>query len=205
MHPDRDAEHLVEHLIHERLLDLAFADRPLRLLCPYDAAALGTDVLDGARSCHPWVAENGRPAVPTEAGASTASVDVFSAPLSPPRPGPQVGFTRRTPPPRRGEVRSAAVASGVVRARLDDLVLAVNEIATNAVTHGGTRGAVRCWGEGGRFVCEVAGGGTSPIPWSGAVDPTPTAPAAGVSGWPCSSATSSRSATPTEARSCGST
>jgi len=43
--------------------------------------------------------------------------------------------------------------------RLDDFVVAVNELLTNAVRHGGGRGRVSLWRGGGAVVCEVADAG----------------------------------------------
>jgi anti-sigma regulatory factor (Ser/Thr protein kinase) len=40
-------------------------------------------------------------------------------------------------------------------ARTGDLVLAINELTTNSLRHGGGRGVLRMWVEGGTAVCEV--------------------------------------------------
>ncbi|MGC4744417.1 ATP-binding protein [Micromonospora sp. DT201] len=64
----------------------------------------------------------------------------------------------------RHSVTSWAHASGLAGQRLDDFVLAINELITNAVRHGGGRGWLRLWHEAGLLVCEVAdhGHGISP-------------------------------------------
>jgi anti-sigma regulatory factor (Ser/Thr protein kinase) len=46
--------------------------------------------------------------------------------------------------------------SGLVDLALTNFVLAVNEIATNAVRHGGGGGRVRLWRSGSDLWCEVA-------------------------------------------------
>ncbi|MFC0005874.1 ATP-binding protein [Micromonospora siamensis] len=56
----------------------------------------------------------------------------------------------------RHSVTSCAHAAGLDGQRLDDFVLAVNELITNAVRHGGGQGWLRLWGGAGRLVCEVA-------------------------------------------------
>lgn len=56
----------------------------------------------------------------------------------------------------RHSVTSCAHASGLVGQRLDDFVLAVNELITNAVRHGGGRGWLRLWRQSGDLVCEVS-------------------------------------------------
>ncbi|MEV4497253.1 ATP-binding protein [Micromonospora arborensis] len=64
----------------------------------------------------------------------------------------------------RHSVTSCAHASGLAGQRLDDFVLAINELITNAVRHGGGRGWLRLWHESSLLVCEVAdhGRGISP-------------------------------------------
>ncbi|WP_089155084.1 ATP-binding protein [Micromonospora sp. NBS 11-29] len=56
----------------------------------------------------------------------------------------------------RHSVTSCATATGLAGQRLDDFVLAVNELITNAVRHGGGRGRLRLWRRGDALVCEVA-------------------------------------------------
>src|SRR5690606_38184397 len=54
--PGRTPAELVECRHHELLLNMAFADRSgLRLLCPYDAAALPPEVIEAACRSHPLV------------------------------------------------------------------------------------------------------------------------------------------------------
>ncbi|MCG5467843.1 ATP-binding protein [Micromonospora sp. LAH09] len=64
----------------------------------------------------------------------------------------------------RHSVTSCAHACGLTGQRLDDFVLAINELITNAVRHGGGRGWLRLWHESDLLVCEVAdhGHGISP-------------------------------------------
>ncbi|MEV6368267.1 ATP-binding protein [Micromonospora musae] len=56
----------------------------------------------------------------------------------------------------RHSVTSCAQAAGLRDQRLDDFVLAVNELITNAVRHGGGQGSLRLWQDGGTLTCEVA-------------------------------------------------
>jgi serine/threonine-protein kinase RsbW len=59
----------------------------------------------------------------------------------------------------RAFARSRAVALGLPPGRADLLVLAVAELATNAVQHTSTGGVVRLWTESGRLHCEVLDAG----------------------------------------------
>ncbi|MGC4894152.1 ATP-binding protein [Micromonospora sp. DT31] len=56
----------------------------------------------------------------------------------------------------RHSVTAQARTVGLTGQRLDDFVLAINELITNAVRHGGGRGRLRLWHRGGDLVCEVA-------------------------------------------------
>jgi serine/threonine-protein kinase RsbW len=58
--------------------------------------------------------------------------------------------------PVRHAVSRVAAAAGLVGQRLEDFVLAVNEIVTNAVRHAGGGGTLRLWRAGRLLVCEVA-------------------------------------------------
>ena len=56
---------------------------------------------------------------------------------------------------------------GLSRRRVADLILAVNEVATNSVRHGGGRGTLRTWRDNERLVFEVRDGGLIDKPLAG--------------------------------------
>ncbi len=60
----------------------------------------------------------------------------------------------------RHSVMSCARAGGLGGDRLEDFVVAVNELMTNAVRHGGGAGRVTVWRAGRWVVCEVSDRGT---------------------------------------------
>ena len=53
-----------------------------------------------------------------------------------------------------------AARAGLTGDRLDDFVIAVNELLTNAVRHGGGHGHVALWRAAGAVVCEVTDRGS---------------------------------------------
>jgi serine/threonine-protein kinase RsbW len=57
--------------------------------------------------------------------------------------------------PVRHAVSRGAVGAGLTGQRLEDFVLAVNEIVTNAVRHAGGGGTLRMWLAAGVLICEV--------------------------------------------------
>ena len=56
-------------------------------------------------------------------------------------------------------VASKATACGLPAARADEIALAVNEIATNAVVHGRPPATVRIWAGDAELTCEVSDAG----------------------------------------------
>jgi anti-sigma regulatory factor (Ser/Thr protein kinase) len=159
--PDRGVDELAECHRHESLLNLAFVDAgSFWLLCPYDVAALDPAVIAHARRTHPYVARGGE----REQSADYPGADAFRLPFEAPlrqAPGDAVGLSLEAAPleSMRRFVADYAERAGLVRGRVLDLVLAINEIATNSVRHGGGRGQLRIWSETGRLVCEIQDGG----------------------------------------------
>jgi anti-sigma regulatory factor (Ser/Thr protein kinase) len=154
----RPADEVVECQRHEALLNLAFADAPAWwLLCPYDLASLDGSVIEEARRTHPFVTDgNVSTASPLFAGAGEWASS-FDAPLSPaPRGAATVTFGRAPLGSLRKVVSHLAEAAGLPAGKVDDLVLAVNELATNSQRHGGGGGVLRVWAGGGEVVAEVA-------------------------------------------------
>jgi serine/threonine-protein kinase RsbW len=50
------------------------------------------------------------------------------------------------------------LAAGLSPSRLSDFILAVNEVATNAICHGCDRARLRLWRSGDQVCCQVHGG-----------------------------------------------
>lgn len=159
---------------HEHLLNLAFgAGSPWWLVCPYDADALPGDVVAAAGESHPEiVGEEGR--VPSRAydpHAPYAALDgSLPPPPAPPRP---VRFGAGGLDAVRDAVLGRAVVAGLGDDAGEDLALAVHEIATNSVVHGGGGGELLMWAEEGRLVCEVRDRGRIRNPLVGRVAAAP--------------------------------
>jgi anti-sigma regulatory factor (Ser/Thr protein kinase) len=172
---ERTPAELVECQRHEGLLNLAFAGVPAWwLLCPYDTEALGPDVLAEAWRSHPFVSEGGvaMGSAPYRGLEETAAP--FAAPLpEPPAEAPELGFGPGSLAGLRALVAERAAEAGLDPARAADLVLAVDEVATNSLRHGGGRGALRIWREDGALVCEVRDGGRIEDPMVGRERPAP--------------------------------
>jgi anti-sigma regulatory factor (Ser/Thr protein kinase) len=151
----RTPEELVECHLHESLLNLAFSGAPgWWLVCPYDTAVLDPAVIEEAHRTHPLVSEPGsRRRSPGYAGMPTAGLDT---PLS--EPGGEVRtlwFEDGCLSALRAFVGEGAERAGLGAGRAAELVLAVNEVATNSIRYGGGMGILRMWPEGASLVCEV--------------------------------------------------
>jgi anti-sigma regulatory factor (Ser/Thr protein kinase) len=150
------------------MLNLAFDDgAPWTLLCPYDEHALPPDVVADARHNHPHVSKDGvrRPCSDYVEPPHVLSWDgALPAPGSPPA---ELEFTRVDFALVRDFIAQYAGAAGIDSARRSDLVLAVHELATNAVRHGGGRGVLRAWRENGTLLCEIADRGHIADPLAG--------------------------------------
>jgi anti-sigma regulatory factor (Ser/Thr protein kinase) len=154
--PGRSDAELVECSRHESLLNLAFdCGRDWRLLCPYDAAALDADVLDEAFRNHPHVRMHGRSHSSADYRGHAAILRWEDRLPAPARRPAELTFTEPDLPLLRSFVDERARSAGFDPARVPDLVLAVNELATNSLRHAGGHGVLRTWEENGSFLCEV--------------------------------------------------
>ena len=166
--PGRSAAELAECRRHESLLNLAFeADGgDLRLLCPYDTG-LDPAVLDDARASHPHLSEGGRRHA-SDDYVDTATVLGRDGALPEPGATPsELPFTRRDLQLVRAFVSDRARLAGFDDGRTADLVLAVNELASNTIRHGGGYGLLRTWRENGSLLVEVADEGHIDDPLAG--------------------------------------
>ena len=167
--PGRTPDELVECQCHEALLNHAFEGTDgFHLLCPYDAAHLDRDVIEEAERTHPWVgaAEN-----PHYRGHAEPPPQL-SAPLSPAPAGAQDHrVTWDALPGVRAMVAEHARAAGISDVRIDDLVLATHEVASNAVRHGGGEGVLRVWHEDHTLIAEISDRGRLDEPLAGRTRP----------------------------------
>jgi anti-sigma regulatory factor (Ser/Thr protein kinase) len=176
VHAERAESELVECQLHEDLLNLAFPDETrLWLMCPYDTRTLPEPVLAEARRSHPYLMHGGS----RQPSTSFRRIDGSTA------------FARQLPPApdgaelhpfldgMLGEVRAAlvdfAARAGLDETRADDLVLAVNELTTNSLRHGGGAGELRLWSEPDRVICEVTDRGHITGPLTGRIPPSASA------------------------------
>lgn len=172
MYVGRGEQELDECQRHESLLNEAFRSSPAwQLLCPYDTRALPSDVIAQAQRTHPWVlggadADTHFPAPNADFVDAAHGAPTLTGALPPPPPGLRVlHFEGGSLDMVRGFVRAHAQTAGFDTHQVSDLLLAVNEIATNSLRYGGGQGELRVWRVDQQLVCEVRDAGviTDPL------------------------------------------
>jgi len=167
--PERSPDELVECQRHEALLNLAFADAgAFWLICPYDRSSLGEDVIEEAHRSHPHIGHRGH----HDGSAGYEGLDAIAAPFArplPPAPADAAELLVRPDTLRtlRRFVAERGLRFGLDPARCADLVLAVHEVASNSLEHGGGEATMLLWADGPRLVCELSDGGRFDAPLAG--------------------------------------
>lgn len=153
--PGRSVEEVREAIRHEALVNRAWAQSPLRMLCPYDARGLARAVVADARRTHHGVIDGERE-LPSAGGAYDVPPDCCEARLpDPPVQTAPVSFGAGELAWLRRLVAEHAAAAGLGEPQADELVLAVNEVATNSIRHAGGGGELRIWHTGSEVTCEI--------------------------------------------------
>ncbi|MFL9653055.1 anti-sigma factor RsbA family regulatory protein [Streptomyces sp. PB17] len=151
---------------HEALINAAFAGRPATILCPYDEVRLAADVLADALVTHPTVITAGSERV-SEGYDWRAVVARYNEPLGRAPDADVLAFGPAELPEARRFAVDRAASLGLTGRRLQDAELAVAELTTNSVVHGGGNGTVAVWSEAGQVVCEVRDAGRLTDPLAG--------------------------------------
>ena len=147
----------------ESALNRALAHTNGHLMCPYDRRLLPAELLDAAGRTHPLLCDGRWFDSPTYLAPEQVLTEVTEPPY-PVRGDPLVALpVADTVAGLREHVRSRARSERwLAPDRLEDLILAVSEIATNCVRHGGGRRELKVWLTGEAVVCEVTDEGSDP-------------------------------------------
>lgn len=172
--PDRTPDELVECERHEALLNVAFADAPTWwLVCPYDTSNLDPAVLKEAERNHPLVLDGRSHRESSRFRGLAEGVEPFDHPLPEPNVAPdEMSFGVGQLDALRTFTAHHAARFGLAR-RSADLVLAVDEVATNSLLHGGGNGVLRIWENENALVCEIRDRGRIDDPLAGRRRPGP--------------------------------
>jgi anti-sigma regulatory factor (Ser/Thr protein kinase) len=174
--PGRSDDEYPACALHEALINNAFAGRDAAILCPYDATNLDATALADALVTHPLIAEGGD--LRKSRDYTIEGHAGFNRPLPPPPAGAEaLSFAGPADLSAvRARVRAHATSAGLPGERVDDLVVAISELAANAVEHGAGTGALTMWAPPGAVVCQVDDAGHLGDPLAGRVPPSPLTP-----------------------------
>ena len=156
--PERSAAEYRECVRHEALLNTAFAGTAITIFCPYDVAGLDHGAIADAWRTHPVLVDglDTRPSPGYADPAMLYAADDWPLPDSP--AGAEVlPYQHHDLHRIRELVLRWARLAGLGADRADDLLVAVNKVATNTLAHTDAGGTLRIWREPptGRLVCEL--------------------------------------------------
>lgn len=167
--PARNAKEYPACAQHEALINLSFEGRDATIVCPYDAGRLTGRMLSDARATHPLLWE-GEQASASGDYAPDRVVSEYNEPLRSPADAAEFLVDKQSElPAARRFTAGHAQRMGLPPDRAGDLVLIVNELATNSVIHARSGARVRIWYDttDGDVVCEVHDDGFLADPLAG--------------------------------------
>lgn len=171
----RPAEAMAEAQLAETVLNSPeLRSWPMSIVCLYDADELDDRSLAQMRRSHPVI----RGEADNDAYEPDLAGAMFATALTDP---PGAVDSRRVGPDElaktRDFVRDYAEKADLAPDRLEDLVLAANEIVTNSLQHGGGQCRISLWSVDSSVVCEVRDRGLILDPLVGRLTPLAAAPA----------------------------
>ncbi len=148
--------------------------QPWHLLCPYDVDGLDDQVIEAAQHSHPFVAEDGGGRGDETLTNSTESPTPFEGTLPPPQPRVlELSFSGEDLASLRHRLADWSAQELLGKDATQELILAVNELATNSVRYGGGHGRLLLWREQDILMCEVQDAGHIQDPLIGRSCPSP--------------------------------
>jgi anti-sigma regulatory factor (Ser/Thr protein kinase) len=155
---------------HEALINAAFSGRAATILCPYDTDRLDPVWVRDSYKTHPVIWAGGSRFASADYDDPVAVAAGFNRPLpAPPRQAATTTVDLSTLRAVRGFVAEQGRRAGLAPERVADLVLAVSELAANAVKHGGGSGHLALWAEDDHLVCQLTDGGHLSQPLAGRI------------------------------------
>jgi anti-sigma regulatory factor (Ser/Thr protein kinase) len=149
----------VEWQRYESVVNVAFAGLGAQVICLYDKHRLDDEILSAARRTHPEVIDrDGARSSGAFVEPAAFNSECDRTPLPPPAGG--VESLHITAEDDLHELRAfiteRARRHGQSDGTLSNLLVALTEIATNALRHGAPPVALRVWTEQADLVCEIA-------------------------------------------------
>jgi anti-sigma regulatory factor (Ser/Thr protein kinase) len=161
---------------HEALLNLAFAEAQVTIMCPYNAAALPRSAITSARRSHPQLLIGGRERSSRFYCGPHEFPGHHAERLPEPPTGAQVLEYDHDLHPVRAFVAAAADRARLSAERRTDLVIAASEVAANTLRHTAGGGVIRIWHTTKEMMCQIDDGGYISDPLAGYFKPTGDVP-----------------------------
>jgi anti-sigma regulatory factor (Ser/Thr protein kinase) len=173
-----------EWLRCEAAANVALPRAAATMACAYDVSSVPAHLASALRATHGTL-RDGPGASPSpdfvEPLGFARDSDEAAALEPPPDTSIEFAFDGTTYAETRALAAGLAAGGGLADEQIYDLGLAVTELATNAVRHGGGSGVLRVWAEGPAMVCEVSDSGPGLAdPLGGYLQPRP---GTSVGGW----------------------
>jgi anti-sigma regulatory factor (Ser/Thr protein kinase) len=158
-------------------MNVALAELPVTLTCFFPELPLHQSIIEGARRNHDLLLVGGRRLENAEhrTPREVLTEQPTSAPIVLRPPDIALTFGAWQLHEVRAAVERAALAADYQPDRAEDVVLAVNEVATNAVEHGGHEAELYLWTDDA-LICEVHDHGELSDPLPGLQPPHPADP-----------------------------
>ncbi len=159
----------------ESALNTSLAGLRGHLVCPYDRTALPAKTVQAAARTHPLLYDG----VLRDSADYESPERLLAEVPEPPWPvtgEPVIAVpVKDTVADLRAQVRTRAAAEGWLPPdRVENLLLALSEVATNGIRHGGEQRELRVWLTDEAVVCEVTDDGrVPPSPLAGYLPPRP--------------------------------
>jgi anti-sigma regulatory factor (Ser/Thr protein kinase) len=173
--PARSQLELTACARHDALLNTAFAGRDAAILCPYDTARLPGHAIGAAHRTHPLLADGTNTWDSPYYSDPIDAARMFDSPLPDPPESAHRYMINRPEDLRwlRQAVAAQAQAVNLPPVRGKRLMVAINELASNSLEHGGGRAVLSVWTEPGLLVCQIDDSGTFANPMAGRTPPPP--------------------------------
>jgi hypothetical protein len=175
----RTAAQRRETIRHEALINLAFTDIPVSILCPCDETAPDAGIAASAGLTHPMLIRGGSAQPSAAYDAATTFPAGCDQPLDPVPDDAAVLAYRDDLHMVRAFVTEYASGAGGDRRRAGDLVIAVRELAGNTYRHTGSGGRLSIWATAEELLCQAGDTGHISGPLAGRRHPDPTSAARG--------------------------
>jgi anti-sigma regulatory factor (Ser/Thr protein kinase) len=156
-----------EVIRHEALVNLAFVDVPVSILCPYDTSRLDPGVIRSVGPTHPVLIQDGDAEPSPAYGSGTLVPGECDQPLPRPPADAAVLAYHADLAAVRAFVSLQASQAGLDPDHAVDLMLAVGELAANTYRYGHGTGEVAIWPAGGELICQVEDTGHITDPLAG--------------------------------------